>query len=241
MLAPSFPAWLPPAVANEARRILEYTKYPALVIRLATDIRMKRVWAELLKHKFNRPHLDKWALRMRGPLLDDRLTDQEATFTMFFWWACARVHAPIALSTISELDTLLASCESIARELRKSAADVRALPDKLSGSEFLETRDMEHGTAEYHAKNMERAAKFYDGAIAKIIQLKAVEGLDPRVVDRPGKYRPARSYVRHLATNIGKPLYATLATVTSVALDCTITKEQVIEWTRGVKGLQNKA
>src|SRR5262249_45835943 len=107
MLAPSFPAWLPPAVANEARRILEYTGDPALVIRLATDIRMKRVWAELLKHKFNRPHLDKWALRMRGPLLDDRLTDQEAAFTMFFWWTCARVHAPIALSTISELDTLL--------------------------------------------------------------------------------------------------------------------------------------
>ena len=138
--------------------------------------------------------------------------------------------------TISELDALLASCESIARELRKSAADVRALPDKLSGSKFVELRDMEHGVARYHATNIERAAKFYEDAIDKIIQLKAVEGLDPRVVDRPGQYRPARSYVRHLARHINRPLYATLATVASVALDCRITKDQVIEWTRGAKG-----
>src|SRR5262245_16546337 len=134
MLAPSFPAWLPTAVANEARRILKYTKDSDLVIRLATDIRMKRVWAELSKLKFDRPHLDKLVLRLGGPLLDDRLTDQEAALTMFFWWAYARVRAPIALITISELDALLASCESIARELRKSAADVRALPERVSGS-----------------------------------------------------------------------------------------------------------
>ena len=241
MLAPSFPAWLPEAVADEARRILEHTKDPALVVRLATDSRMKRVWAELSKHKFDRPHLDKSVLRLGGPLLDARLTDQEAALTMFFWWAYARARAPIALITISELDALLASCESIARELRKSAADVRALPDRLSGSEMLEIQDIEHGHAEYHARNMERAAKFYEGAIAKIVQLKAVEGLDPRVVDRPGQYRPARSYVRHLATNISKPLYGTLATIASVALDHPISKEQVIEWTRGVKGFQNKA
>jgi hypothetical protein len=87
---------------------------------------------------------------------------------------------------------------------------------------------------------MERAAKFYEGAISEIIQLKAVEGLDPRVVDRPGQYRAERSYVRHLAASISKPLYGTLATIASVALDRPledpVTKEQVIEWTRGVKG-----
>ena len=145
MPAASFPAWLPTAIANEARRILEYAKDPAgaaLVIRLATDIRMKRVWVELSKLKFDRPHLDKLklVLKLGGPLLDDRLTDQEAALTLFFRWACVRARAPIALITISELDALLASCESIARELRKSAADSRCRAG------YLALRCWEYGT-----------------------------------------------------------------------------------------------
>src|SRR5215510_959183 len=126
MLAPSLPAWLPAAVACEARRILDYTKDPALVIRLATDTRMKRVWAELSKVKFERPQIDESVLSMRDSL-EAHLTDQEAALTMFFWYAYAFARAPIAIITISELDTLLASCEDMARQLRKSAADLRAL------------------------------------------------------------------------------------------------------------------
>jgi hypothetical protein len=59
MLATAFPAWLPEAVADEAGRILERTEEPALVLRLAADSRMKRVWAELSKLKFARPELQK--------------------------------------------------------------------------------------------------------------------------------------------------------------------------------------
>lgn len=236
MLAPSLPAWLPTAVADEARRILEYTEDPALVIRLATDNRMKRVWAALSKLKFVRPELDEEVLGMRGALLDDQLTDQEAALTMFFWCAYAFARRPIALVTISELDTLLASCEDTAKQLRNSAATLRALPCKLSGSEGFEVKDVEQWVAESHAKQIEEAAEFCDGAVEKIIRLKGFEGLDPRVVDRPGQYRAARSYVRHLAAQISKPLYGTLAAIASVALDHPITKEQVIEWSRGVKG-----
>jgi hypothetical protein len=235
ILAPSFPAWLPTAIADEARRILECTEDPALVIRLATDKRMKRVWAELSKLKFERPQLEELVLSERGPL-QDHLTDQEAALTLIFWYAYAFARAQIAIITISELDTLLASCEDMAKQLRKSAADLRALPSKLSGSERFEIEDVEHWDAGYHAGNIEEAAKFYEGAVAKIIQLKAFEGLDPRVVDRPGRYRTERSYVRHLTAQISKPLLGTLATIASVALDRPVTKDQVIEWTRGVKG-----
>jgi hypothetical protein len=178
MLAPGFPAWLPEAVADEARHILEYTEDPALVIRLATDKPMKRVWAELSKLKFERPQLDELVLGMRDPL-EDHLTDQEAALTMFFWWAYVYARAPTALITISELDTLLASCENIATQLRKSAADLRALPGKLSGSDMLEIEDVGKWDAEHYTKNVEEAASFYDSAVAKIIRLKAFEGLDP--------------------------------------------------------------
>jgi hypothetical protein len=235
MLAPSFPTWLPASVVCEARRILEYTEDPALVTRLATDIRMKRVWAELSRLKFARPQLYETTLRIRGAPLDG-LTDQDAALTMIFWYAYAFAHAPIALITISELDALLASCENIARQLRNSATDLRRLAGKLSGSEMLNLEDVGHQDGEYYASNIEEAARFYDSAVTKIIQLKGLEGLDPRVVDRPGRYRTARSYVRHLAAQISKPLFGTLATIASVALDRSVTKEQVIEWTRGVKG-----
>src|SRR5262245_22095040 len=240
MLAPSFPTWLPTAVADEARRILEYTEDPSLVIRLGTDKRMKRVWAELSKLKFERPQLEEPVLSMRDPL-EAHLTDQEAALTMIFWYAYAFARAPIALITISELDTLLGSCEDMAKQLRNAASTLRLLPGKLSGSERLEIEDVEHWDAEYHANRIEEAAQFFDGAVAKIIRLKAIEGLDPRVVGRPGQYRTERSYVRHLAAQISKPLFGTLATVASVALNRTVTKEQVIEWTREVKGSWTKA
>ena len=237
MLAPAgFPTWLPAAVACEARRILEHTGDPELVIRLAFDNRMKRVWATLSKLKFVRPELDEEVLFRRDALLDDQLTDQEAALTMVFWYAYFFARMPIALVTISELDILLASCEDTAKQLRNSAATLRALPGNLSGSEFFEVEDVRQQFAEINAKQIEEAAEFCDGAVEKIIRLKGFEGLDPRVVDRPGQYRSARSYVRHLAASISKPMYGTLAAIASVALDQPITKEQVIEWSRGVKG-----
>jgi hypothetical protein len=52
MLAPGFPTWLPPVVADEAERIVySYTADNDLVLRLATDKRMESVWNELKKHK----------------------------------------------------------------------------------------------------------------------------------------------------------------------------------------------
>jgi len=85
MLAPtSFPKWLPPAVALEAQRILNTESADAaLVRRLATDPRMKLVWREISKLKFERPKLETPIIGLRPPL-SEQLTDQEAAFVLLF-------------------------------------------------------------------------------------------------------------------------------------------------------------
>jgi hypothetical protein len=232
MAAPNFPAWVPIAVVCEARRILAKTDDPELVLRLATDHRMKRVWAELSKIDWASVELDDLWLSIRPPL-DEQLTKQETAFTVIFWYAYIHAYIQPSLITISELDVLLASCEQTAKQLRNAATILSALPTKLSGSDYLTAGGMRHQVAENHAREIEEAAAFCDAAVAVIIELKAFEGINPRVVDRPGQYRTERSYVRHLAASIGTAgLYGTCATIASVALDSQITKEQVIEWTR---------
>jgi hypothetical protein len=91
MLAPpAFPAWLPPAVAEEAQRLLNagYAE-DELVLRLATDERMKFVWRELKRHEqFSaRPQIsDAWAkVRSR----DAQSDNQASALVLFFWCAYA--------------------------------------------------------------------------------------------------------------------------------------------------------
>ena len=88
MPATAFPAWLPEAVADEAHRILEYTDDRELVIRLATDKRMKRVWAELSTLKFAPPQFGESDLDARGVPLGEHLSDQEAALTIFLARLC---------------------------------------------------------------------------------------------------------------------------------------------------------
>jgi hypothetical protein len=83
MLAPSvFPEWLPPAVAQEAERLLNagYAD-EELVTRLTTDGRMKLVWRELERreHFSAQPQIsDVWAeLRSRDA------EPQESALTFF--------------------------------------------------------------------------------------------------------------------------------------------------------------
>jgi hypothetical protein len=98
----------------------------------------------------------------------------------------------------------------------------------------LQIRDLSPQFGDIYAKNVEEAAQFCDEMVAEIKNQKA---FDPLVVDRPGHrgHRAARGYVLNLAGQISKPLYGTLATIASVALNCSVTKQRVIDWTRGVK------
>jgi hypothetical protein len=226
----SFPEWLPPAVALEAQRILDTESADAaLVHRLAMDKRMKLVWRELSKLEM-RPQLEDSILDVRAPL-GDHLTDQEAALVLLFWYAYFFARFPTTVATLSEHDALLASCEDTAKKLRDAAVALRELPNKLSRCEVLQIGDLSPQFGDIFAKGVEEAAQFCDEAVAEIINQKAI---DPLVVDRPGHHRAARGYVLNLAGQISKPLYGTLATIASVALNCSVTKQQVIDWTRGV-------
>jgi hypothetical protein len=242
LISPKFPAWLPPVIAKAAKGLLE-TDNPShkIVLRLTTDSRMQRVWSEISKLK------QKWqplALTLAGhprkglgsAVKHPHRTDQEEALINTFLWAYLLARLPIGITTISELDALLASCEKMSRQLRRSAAGLRALPSRLSGSDHLDVEGIEYRLAEVHAKQIEDAAKFFDNAAATINELKDSAGFNPQIVNRPGhrRHRRARAYTRQLAAQINEPLYQTIATIASVALDCSVTKEQVIEWTRGV-------
>jgi hypothetical protein len=234
MLAPTFPEWLPAAVALEAQRLLSLDLEiadAALVRRLAMDPRMKSVWRELSDLKFGRPKLEAPIIDLRPPL-SDQLTDHEAALVLLFWYAYFFARFPTTVATISEHDALLASCEDTAKQLRDAATVLRELPSKLSRCELLQIGDLSPQFGDIYAKSVEEAARFCDEATAEIIKQKAI---DPLVVDRPGHHRAARGYILNMAGQIGKPLYGTLATIASVAVDCSVTKQQVIDWTRGVK------
>jgi hypothetical protein len=178
MLAPtSFPEWLPPAVALEAQRILDTESADAaLVHRLATDPRMKSVWRELSKLKFELPELGAPIFNLRPPPCD-QLTDQEAALVLLFWYAYFFARFPITVATLSEHGALLASCGDTAKKLRDAAATLRELPSKLSRCEVLEIGDLSSQFGNIFAKNVEEAAQFCDEAIAVIIEQK----LDPLV------------------------------------------------------------
>jgi hypothetical protein len=250
LLLRKFPRWVPWFVAVFANDVLANNILSSnnsdreLIWRLTTDPRMERVWPQIANLKGEWPSFRILAGNPRkklGSVRHPQRTEQDENLINFFVWAYLLARAPIKITTTSELDTLLASCTKMSKQFRKSAAILRALPSRLSGSDRLDVDSVEHRTAESHAKQIEDAASFCDNAAATINELKASAGFNPQVVDRAGyrRHRRARAYTRQLAAQINQPLYETIATVASVALDCSVTKQQVIDWTRGIDRPQN--
>ena len=159
MLAPSvFPKWLPSAVAQEARHLLEAkhseaAPHLAVALRLATDDRMKFVWRELKKYKVPSGGVyqgelptgylpvtwpDAWkdlpyiheSLRpaITKLFFDNQLTDQQAALALFFRHAFFYEDPKISeASTIAERDAMVAGYREHAKQLRKSAAEMRRI------------------------------------------------------------------------------------------------------------------
>jgi hypothetical protein len=251
ILSRGFPGWLPWIVAVFANNALANNIISSnnsdreLIWRLTTDPRMERVWPQIANLKGEWPP---FGLTLAGnprkkltSVKHPQLTKRDENLVNFFGWAYLLAHAPIEITTIAELDARLASCTNMSKQLRKLAATLRALPSRLSGSDRLDVESVEHRTAESHAKQIEDAANFCDNAAPTIKELKASAGFNPQVVERAGnhRHRRARAYIRQLAAQIKQPLYETIATVASVTLDCCVTKQQVIDWTRGIDRPQN--
>ena len=244
ILSRKFPGWLPRAVAIVASKLLESDNPDReLIGRLTIDQRMKKVWPQIDKLKGEcRPISLTLAGNPRKKLGSVKHPQrQEENLVNIFAWAYVLARAPIRITTTSELDAILASCKNISKQLRKFAVTLRALPGRLPGSDRVEVEGIEHRLAESHAKKLEDTASFCDNNAATIKELKGSAGFNPQVVGRPGhrRHRRTRAYVRQLAAQISEPLYGTIATIASVALDCSVSKEQVIDWTRGIDRPQN--
>jgi hypothetical protein len=236
MPAPKFPGWLPTAVAHFARRLLKVSGKPELVLRLATDRRMKGAWKELLQTNFEWP-LDESDASTPATLLEGNLSNNEAALVTIFWVAYRTAREEVALISSAELRHTAEACTSTARQLREGAAFLRMLPSKISGSAVLEAIDFSQEEAGFHANALEEAARFCETAAA---QQKGLEG--PQIISRHTgkKNKAARAYVRLLASHLSEPLYGTIAAIASVALDRPdhdpVTKDQVVEWTSPARG-----
>jgi len=232
----SFPEWLPPAVMDEAQRIL-FTDLDAdteLVFRLATDKRMKPVWDELKKnHKLAvRAVLEvctSHAIASREAPLSS-LTDRDAALTLFFWYAYAFAFMKPKVGKVSSRDVLITRCKAEAAVLRLSAIRLWEL-DLSPAHKFLPTELSEQFNA--HHDNVEVAAKFYDEIAKALIKVKAAEA--PLIISKDYGNRDTRGYVRMLATEtrelFGKTLTRSLAKTASVALMKEVSPNQVRKWT----------
>jgi hypothetical protein len=238
MLAPpAFPEWLPPAVKEEAERILRtigsgaYSPYytadidAALVFSLATDKRMQTVWQELSKHKPSLPHLrEGWTTLMKGRLAIEPPSDSDAS-ALFFWVAYTLFGAEVG--TVSWQSFPIASYRAEAARLRLSAAKLREL--NAQHNEVIQGAGQ---FTDIHASEVEKAAAFCDEIVETFLKLEAFDS--PSLVKRNYGNQLARGYVRTLAVEtqslFGKRLYRTLATVASVALNKKISAVQVRKW-----------
>src|SRR5262245_244504 len=238
MLAPpAIPEWLPPAVTDEAYRILwdDLNADAKLVLRLATDKRMKPVWDELKKetHKLAaRSVLEACASHTIAPreALLSGLTDRDASLTLFFWYAYAFAFMEPKAAKISSRDLPIADCRLQAARLRLSALVLWKL-DLSPARDFLTAGLSEQFNI--HHDNIERAAKFYDEIAGALIKVKTAEA--PLVVSKDYGNRDTRGYVRMLATEtrklFGKTLTRSLARTASVALMKDVSPNQVRKWT----------
>ena len=191
---------------------------------------MKSVWRELSKIEFERPEV--WDKQWIA-----HLTDQEAAFTQIFWNVYYYASYPAYFVTVSELDDLRTHCEDTAKKLREAAGALRRVPYKNAIAAihqytfYYEDYGVTNERVAEACAKIEDVTKFCDSLAAETIELEK----SFVVIDRPGRHRTVRGYVLILASLISKPLYGTLATIASVALNCDVSKQQVIDWTRGVK------
>jgi hypothetical protein len=241
MVAPtSFPGWLPPAVMDEAERILFLTALDAdadLVLRLTTDKRMKPVWDELKKenHKVAaRSVLETCVSHVIVPreAPPSSLTDRDAALALFFWYAYAFAFMRPSVGTTSRLDLPIADCRLQAARLRLSSAKLRGLylvPAEVRGYLPGDTEQF----ADIYANKIEEGAKFFDEIEAALVKLKTAEA--PLMISKSYGNGDIRGYVRVLATEtrklFGKTFIRSLARTASVALLKEVNPDRVRKWT----------
>jgi hypothetical protein len=226
---PVWPRWLPMEVQIEAERILNSGHADeALVLRLATDRRMRSVWRVLSKHKHaHRPQLSETWASLMSDRVDVQLPQDADALALFFWAAYTLAWLDPAVGTVSTQNLPIAQYQAVAAGLRYSAAMLRK-----SHAQYGSQVELQGQMIDGYARGAEEAAEFCDEIVEVFTKLKAAQA--PLVVDRNYGNSQARGYVRMLAIEtrglFGQLLAGTLATVASVALMRDVTITQVRNW-----------
>jgi hypothetical protein len=202
----ALPEWLPPAVAEQVR-LIEAQGLPAeqwaIFRRLATDVRMRRVWTELTRRK--RPS-GSYLHPAKQPPYGPAVTQEEAQawalghlFFCVFHTASDRME----VSKVDDVAPLKAKFLERARVLRESADDL--IPD----NPFVAA----------NAGALRRVAGWYEDAASTKLRQPG----DPLIIQNDRGDRVVRGVQiicgSKLIEIFGKPLDRTAATLAAVALD----------------------
>ena len=211
------PNWLPGPVAEEAQRIYDdirqydRKRYPRLftaseqinvLLRLASDQRMKKVWNELRKKKRKRPP------EFLHPFKLDVLADeipQDMALRVFFGFAWDLATCGIELKTLKQLQPFI----KMASRLRRDAQSLRSL-----------------GLDEF-ASDLEAKA-----IVCERMGGPELDSTFPLIVKRARSDQAVRAFILRLSGLcrewwFGEALTGTVATTASVALSKKISADQV--------------
>jgi hypothetical protein len=174
---PVRPKWLPMEVQIEAERILDSGHADeALVLRLATDKRMKFVWRELEKCKQVSGCLSDW-IALMNDRVDVQLPQDADALALFFWCAYTIAWLGAEVGTVSVHDLPIAQYQAVAAGLRYSAAKLRELRLRhgVQAEDHRWRWSSGDGPWDMHIREIEEAAKFCDENVEAFTEVKAAE------------------------------------------------------------------
>jgi hypothetical protein len=173
----------------------------------------------------------KWSPRIGEVPDDEKWSDRDIALQVVFLNSFFLTVSGVKTITAAEKKRLVDSYREQARRLRKEAAWFKRLEMGLA------SEAAEHGRA------VERAAAWCK---AEADEMASEEDPSHPLHDNTlvvGRHRKGLPHVRAYCIRLAQimyllyddVLYGTVASIASVALDCSVTKQQVIDWTRGVK------
>jgi hypothetical protein len=214
---PEIPQWVPPIVASFARdmRVTD-PHHRQILVRLATDPRMRNVWLQLVKRDRKTGRFCQPALIPSPELVGAAAERQNWAMTLLFSLAFGYAVSPPSVTLRRELENLRAQKQELARKLREQAE---------------EQYEIEHA---FGVEDDGSRAEKLDAAAEALEKMAEDAGSGCIVVERDRGLGEPHALAVRIAERcqwlFGSPLYTVTATFTSVALDAQVSDRQVREW-----------
>jgi hypothetical protein len=229
------PDWVPVCVPYQAELDRHAVWEPPLtkegeetIRRLLTDERMRTVWTEFFKNKRSRlddeahDYVHEPICELKDIVTLSGWTTQDLAAMKYFSKAVLLAISPGRLLAVAE-------CRGFARLLTKGAQDLREVERLFhAGLGFGDADDEEDIEWDY-VKDLEKIALYLDKLAKHYSSMLQTDKVIQRVRG-DGQVRGFVVRLSHLTKDLfGKPLYRTLATTATVALDRAVGAERVRE------------